>query len=412
MNLLVLSHKEIWADPASPSGYATVGGFPYQMAAISELFDQTTIIAALRETTLLNGTSSLTGHNVTVSPLPEPSGQDLRRKLALLTWLPQNLKKIWCSVRQADAVHTPVPGDIGTIGILVALAQRKPLFVRHCGTWGNQTTLADRFLDWLLPRIAGGRNVVLATGGGDTPPSKETPNIHWIFSTSLTDTELASLPVASPWTPGETLRLVTVGRLTEGKNISATIWALSLIIDTLLPATKGNETRKIPSIRLDIAGDGSARPSLEALAAELGVANQVTFHGNVAHENVLHILSASHIFVFPTRVKEGFPKAVLEALACGLPVIGTNVSVIPNLIEDSGYMLPETSPEAVAQAVEHLLEDPCRLQIMSQNARRTVQKYTLERWRDEIGAHLQATWGSLRFSEPSQQIHDNSCNSP
>ncbi len=389
MNLIVLSHKEIWLDSTSPSGYVTIGGFPYQMDALSRLFSQTTIIAALRSTPLPQGAKPLTGHNLAVRPLPEPTGADLRRKLALLTWLPRHLPSIWRAVRRADAVHTLVPGDIGTIGLLVALAQRKPLFVRHCGTWGEPVTFADRFLLGLLERIAGGRNVVLATGGGDLPPSRKNPHIQWIFSTALTEAELESLPVARPWQPGEPLRLVIAARLSVNKNIQAVLRALPLLSSRL---QEDASSPAVPLVSLDVLGDGEARPRLERLAGDLGLEEWVTFHGNLSHAEVMRVLAQSHIFVFPTRVKEGFPKAVLEALAVGLPVVVTRVSVIPYLVEGCGALLADTGPRAVAEAIRQVITEPSRMGEMALIARQRARQYTLERWREAIRAHLMDAW--------------------
>lgn len=404
VKFLVLSHKETYLDPDSPSGYATTGGFPFQMQALSELFAQTTLLLPIRQPVVrnsiaLSGIKPLAGHNLRVIPLPEPAGSDLRRKIAMLTWLPQNLPKIWQEIARADAVHAPVPGDLGFIGILVALFQRKPIFIRHCGTWGEPVTLADHILFWLLERIAGGRNVILATGGADIPPSKKNPNIHWIFSTTLTEGELAKMRAvpspslcvrASPFggagrshRGGEPLRLVTVCRLTEAKNTQAILRALPSILS------------QNPDTRLDVVGDGPARPGLETLARDLGVDGQVTFHGNLAHADVLQVLSQSHLFVFPTRHREGFPKAVLEALAAGLPIVATGVSVIPDLIKDCGVILPNPGPEAVAQAVNRLAANPAQMAEMSARARQRAQEYSLETWRDRIGEHLQSVWGPL-----------------
>jgi len=334
----------------------------------------------------------ISGHNLSVFGIPEPKGKDLRRKISLLAWLPFHLPIIWREIRRADAVHAPIPGDIGLIGLLIALTQRKPLFVRHCGTWGNRTTQADRFIDWLLPRIAGGRNVVLATGGGDIHPSSDNPNISWIFSTTMTEAELIAIPETYPWRHGESLRLVTVSRMSASKNTQAIIRALPRIL------------AQYPDTCLDVVGDGDARPDLEALAAGLGVASQVVFHGNVHHDDVLRILSQSHLFVFPTRVKEGFPKAILEALACGLPVIGTNVSVIPYLISDSGYVLPNTEPDTVANAVLELIADEQQMADMAVTARQTAKNFTLEAWRDNIGSHLEAAWGPLKTTHRPNQF--------
>jgi len=383
VNLLIISHKEIWGDPASSSGYATVGGFPFQIAALCELFDRTVLVAALRPGQPPAGARPLSGHHLTVRPLPEPPGTDLRRKLALLAWLPRHLPHIWRTIRNADAIHTPIPGDLGLIGLLLALLQRKPLFVRHCGTWGNRTTLADRFIDWLLPRIAGGRNVVLATGGAETPPCSRNPNIHWIFSTTLRQRDLPALPRARPWQPGETLRLVTVSRLTPGKNTLAALRALPAILQAH------------PAAHLHVVGDGPTRPALQAAAGEIGIREHLTFHGNRPHREVLRLLARSHLFLFPTRVKEGFPKAVLEALACGLPVVAARVSVLPRLLAGCGITLSDTGPQAVAAAVLALTADPERMARMAANARRTAHAYTLEAWQQRIAARLEAAWGPL-----------------
>jgi glycosyltransferase involved in cell wall biosynthesis len=382
MNLLVISHKETWPDPASPTGYSTTGGFPFQMQAISELFDQTLLLLLRRAVSPPPGLRPLTGHNLSVQTLPEPASTDLRRKLALLTWLPRYLPIIWNAVRRADAVHAPVPGDIGLIGILIALAQRKPLFIRHCGTWGRPETIADRFLFWLLEKIAGGRNVVLATGGADISPSQRNPNIHWIFSTTLSQNELADLLFAVPWQPGSPPCLVTVARLTTEKNIQSILRALPFL-----------KTRH-PEICLSVVGDGPARSMLEDLARELGLADRVVFHGNCAHADVLHILTQSHLFVLPTRVKEGFPKAVLEALACGLPIVASNVSVIPFLIRDCGRVLESPDPERVAATILDLLENPALLQTLGEIARQRASGYTLEVWQAQIAGHLRAAWNS------------------
>ena len=369
----------------SPSGYATVGGFPFQMQVISELFSESILMLPRRATPPPEGIKPLVGHNLRVLSLEEPVGLNLKRKIALLSWLPRNLIYIWRTVRTTDAVHAPVPGDIGTIGILVALAQRKPLFVRHCGTWGEPVTIADRFLLWLLERIAGGRNVVMATGGSDDPPSLKNPAISWISSTTLSEAELVAMPDPQPWRKGQPLRLVTVGRLSTGKNSEAVIWALPVI------------RQHYPQTSLDVVGDGPCLGPLKALAQTLGIAEAVTFHGNVAHEQVLKILSDAHLFVFPTRVKEGFPKAVVEAMACGLPVIATAVSVLPHLIgSQNGLLLAATDYEAVAEAVKVMIADDRRLAEMSISARETSRDYTLERWQDTIRRRLTASWGSLR----------------
>ncbi len=383
MKILIISHKESWPDRASPSGFSTVGGFPFQMQAIASLFDETRLLITHPGIPAPGGLIPLQGKALNVQTVPTPRGGRWH-KLNLLPWALRHLPKIWRAVAQADAIHAAVPGDVGSIGLMVALLQRKPLFVRHCGTWGEPVTISDRLLLWLLERIAGGRNVVLATGGAGHPPSSRNPNITWIFSTTLSQRELDGLPLVQPWLPGEPLRLVTVCRLAEGKNVQAILHALRAI------------RAKIPDARLDVLGDGEYRPALEKLAADLHLSGAVTFHGNVSHAAVMENLSRSHLFVFPTRVKEGFPKAVLEALACGVPVLAPRVSVIPQLLKNgSGRLLAATDAPAVAGAVLELLAAPNGLAGMGALARQAAHTYTLEAWGEAIGERLRAAWGPL-----------------
>lgn len=385
MRLAVFSYKPCWTSPDSLSGFATDGGFPFQMAALSELFDRTTLVLPRRAGPPPDGLRPLTGHNLSVAAISEPRGRDLLRKLSLAAWLPLSLPALWRVAGEADAVHAVVPGDIGALGVVLALARRKRLFVRHCGTWGRPVTLADRALRRLLVAIAA-RHVVFATGGGSELPEPGRPEIGWIFSTTLTEAELAELPRAEPWRPGQPARLVAVGRLTRGKNVASAIRALAEI------------RADHPGATLDVLGHGPELGTLEALAAGLGLAEAVTFHGNVAHEDVMAKLGASHLLVFPTRVAEGFPKAVLEAMACGVPVLAAAVSVIPELLgEGRGVLLDGTTPEAVAAGLRRALSDADALAAAAEASRRHAARFSLERWRDAIGARLESAWqGPLR----------------
>ena len=127
-------------------------------------------------------------------------------------------------------------------------------------------------------------------------------------------------------------------------------------------------------------------------AAALGLDEVITFHGNLGHQAVLGLLGTAHIYLMPSLV-EGFPKALLEAMACGLPAVATAVSVIPRLVGTSGVLLPEPTPAAIAAAVTSLLADDARLAAMGRAARAASQQYTLEGWQQVIGERLAEVWG-------------------
>src|SRR5688572_905065 len=98
MRLLVISYKICWK---SESGYATTGGFPFQMQAIAQYFDESCLMI-LETRQVASGLVPIVGKNLTVDPLPDMATSGLRRKLIFPFWLmlhlPKLIKKIW----QAD----------------------------------------------------------------------------------------------------------------------------------------------------------------------------------------------------------------------------------------------------------------------------------------------------------------------
>jgi glycosyltransferase involved in cell wall biosynthesis len=360
------------------------------MRAISELFTATTLVVPCAESAAKEGVTPLSGNNMSIAPLSAPSGKGLRRKASLIFWLARNYSIIWREIRQADAVHTPIPGDIGTIGMVLAFLLRKPLFVRHCGNWFVQRTMAERFWRWFMESFAGGRNVMFATGGNSESPSRRNPNVTWIFSTSLREQELMAFgPRRDEDLCADRVRLIIACRQEKGKGTEKVIESLPLIL------------KDFPQTTLDVVGDGGALADYKKVARTINVVERVTFHGKVNHSAVIRLLTQAELFCYPTN-SEGFPKVVLEALACGLPVITTRVSVLPQLIgRGCGVLLEENSPEAMARAVKDVLSNRDVYIRMSARCVETARQYSLERWRDCIGERLRLAWGGLQNGNAS-----------
>jgi glycosyltransferase involved in cell wall biosynthesis len=144
----------------------------------------------------------------------------------------------------------------------------------------------------------------------------------------------------------DTTDLVLVGRMLEHKRVDRLLEMVALLRDDGQPL----------SCRL--IGDGPARESLLRLSQELGVDHLVDFrHDVVAHDELYALLKASRAFVFPSE-REGFGIAVLEALACGLPVVTTAAedNLARHLVADSGRgIVCAPEPPAMADAVRRVL---------------------------------------------------------
>lgn len=392
LNLVVVSHKVCWPMPGTATGHATDGGFPAQMRYLSQIFSSTTLVVPCGTDMVNEGLTPLEGNRLAVRPLPMLNGTGIRRKLLLSIWLLRNGRTIWDAIKKADAVHAPIPGDVGTIGLVFALLQRKRLFVRHCGNWMSPRTIAERCWKLAMEKLAGRRNAMLATGGASSSPSARNANVEWIFATSLTEEQLVRTKRRSldPDRP----RIVIACRQEERKGTDMVIKSMPQIL------------RAFPNAELSIAGDGSQLNRLKSLAASCGVRANVNFLGKLAQKEVLGLLESSDLFCFPTSASEGFPKAVLEALAVGLPVITTRVSVLPQLLAQGGGMLLQT-PDAgeVAEAAIAVLSDRNRYEEMSKKAIETARQFTLENWRDRIADFLHRSWETDCPFLPCNQEH-------
>ncbi len=355
------------------------------MRALSQLFDRTTLVVPITTLADHHGEIPLDGRRLSVKPLTMPYGRGLKRKLGFGFWMLRNLPAILRALLKADAVHAPIPSDIGTVGMLLAFVLRKPLFVRHCGNWLKPVTRAEHFWKWFMQKFAGGKQVMLATGGAAEPPSNTNKALRWIFSTSLSEAELRTCGTARELRASGDFKLIIVCRQDPEKGTGVVIQGLPLILKTF------------PKVSLDVVGDGPSLNSFKKMAEDTGVADRVFFHGKLNHASVVGLLQQADLFCYPTRASEGFPKVVLEALACGLPVITTRVSVLPELIgAGGGELLNEATPAAIAQAAIEILTDRARYEQMSARALETAGCYSLEAWRDSIGAQLRAAWGELQ----------------
>ncbi len=365
------------------------------MGALSKLFDAMTLIVPCSTQSSSAGEIPLEGHNISIVPLSMPAGRGLSRKLRLVFWLLRNSPVIFRELLKADAVHAPIPGDIGTIGMLLAFAFRKPLFVRHCGNWLKPVTTAEYFWKWFMQKYAGSKRVMLATGGSKEPASRTNAAIEWIFATSLSEDELQSCKQIRELRVASRARLIIVCRQDREKGTGVVIQSLPLIL------------KDFPDVSLDVVGEGDSLAEFKSLAGQLGVSNRITFHGRVDHAAVISLLKQADLFCYPTQASEGFPKVVLEALACGLPVVTTRVSVLPELMQaGGGQLLEEPTSTAVAEAVCQILSNSDRYGKMSASAIETANQYSLERWGSTIGDHLRNAWGELRSEISTNHLVD------
>ncbi|WP_210394989.1 glycosyltransferase family 4 protein [Motiliproteus sediminis] len=131
--------------------------------------------------------------------------------------------------------------------------------------------------------------------------------------------------------------------------------------------------------RLSLAGDGPQRAELEVLASDLGISERVHFCGRLDREQMAELYASADILLNPTTA-DNMPNSLLEAMACGVPVVTTDAGGIPHLVEDgrTALMVAVEDVDAMATAVQRLLDDPELSHRLSQAGYAEVQRFTAD----------------------------------
>ena len=155
-------------------------------------------------------------------------------------------------------------------------------------------------------------------------------------------------------------RIVCVGRLVKVKGID-------ILIDAFSQLKREGTCR-----HLDIVGAGPEHDTLLKKAVDMGCAEEVKFHGEVA--DVERFFDTACVFVQPS-LAEGMSNVLLEAMACGLPVIATRTGAATDIIQDSvnGLLVDTGSAGGIRDAVRKIVSDEAFAQTLGNNARKTVE---------------------------------------
>jgi glycosyltransferase involved in cell wall biosynthesis len=136
-----------------------------------------------------------------------------------------------------------------------------------------------------------------------------------------------------------------------------------------------------PTTRVHIAGSGPERNRLRRLAAHLGLRERVAFNSLVPSTEMPDYFARLDGLVLPSRTrpnwKEQFGRVLIEAMACGVPVIGSTCGELPNVIGEAGLVFPEGDADALAARLRDLMNGPGLRETLAAKGRaRVLEHYT------------------------------------
>ncbi|MFJ9908304.1 glycosyltransferase family 4 protein [Streptomyces sp. NPDC101152] len=274
----------------------------------------------------------------------------------------------WLRRTDADVVnaHAPVPG-LGDLAVAVS-GRRPTVLTYHAGSMHKgepDSGAADRLIGLyekvLLPRVFNRAHRLVAV----SPVSLAEGRPHAMRITPGVDTDR--------FTPGESASrrartIVYVGRMDRSsawKGVDVLIRAFARLADD------------IPGARLRLIGDGDALPDLRNLADELGVRDRLETPGALSGTALTDAVRTAAVLSLPSLTEaESFGMALIEAMACATPVVGSAVGGIPHVIADgeTGLLVPPGDPDALAAACTKLLTDGGLADSMGAAGRREAEE--------------------------------------
>lgn len=307
----------------------------------------------------------------------------LRGRLNLST--PRGLRREMAALLDTGAIDVVHCHEVRTVENWLAapLAQQAgvPVVVSPHGTLtydAGRATVKRLWDRWVGPRVLRQIDGVIALTGAEAAEARAhwqaagvplPDRAVWVVPNGVTLSAFERLPspesFRARWQLGEGPVVLFLGRLHERKG-------LHLLIPAFAQAVSQS-----PEARLLIAGpDEGMLARLRTLAAEQGLANRVIFTGMLSGNERLAALAAADLFALPA-VGEGFSMAVLEAMACGLPLLLTPGCHFPEAADEGAGLVVARDVEALAGGLRRLLGDGDARQRMGQRARDLVRvRYT------------------------------------
>lgn len=189
--------------------------------------------------------------------------------------------------------------------------------------------------------------------------------------------------------------IITTGRLTHKNATDDLLRALPLI------------RKKQPDTTLIVCGVGEQERQLHALTNDLGITDHVRFVGLLPHDKLARLVAQADVFIRPS-LSEGFGNSFVEALACGVPIIGTPVGGIPDFLthDKTGLLCEVRNPQSIARAALRILESPELASRLASDGRALVlSKYTWDVIAEQYADYFRKVYSYERLFFFGRQVY-------
>lgn len=294
----------------------------------------------------------------------------LRGIRALFRLLPY-LWRVWSLCGRVDVVHLMANSGwswqlFAAPVLWIGWLRKTPVIVNYRG--GEAESYLARSARWVRPSLSRAASLVVPSGF-----------LQAVFARfELSSTVIPNIIDLETFAPAKKTKIDDAFTLAITRNLEP-IYGLDVAIRALAIARE-----KAPALRLIIAGSGPQKPALETLVASLGLEDVVEFCGRLSREEIVDLYHRADAALNPTHV-DNMPNSVLEALACGLPVVSTDVGGVPFIVRDeqTALLVPPDDPQAMAAAIVRMYHDESLRLTLSEAGQMDVAQYAWDRVRPQ-----------------------------
>ncbi|MBN2117180.1 MAG: glycosyltransferase family 4 protein [Anaerolineales bacterium] len=386
MRLLIVSHMPHYIRDRQIVGW---GPTAQEIDYLAQFFDEVRHIAWLHPDLPPSSSLPYKGKNIHLIPVPPSGGNSLFKKINILQRFPSYLRVINCEMEKADVIHVRAPANISLLAMVLLAFKRRPAYrwVKYAGNWQPEipNSWSYAFQRWWLNKNF--HHGVVSINGQWKGQAK---HIYSFLNPCLEEDDISwgqragidkgiNLP----------LRLLFVGVMATFKGGGRVLQIAKLL-----------QQRAVPFI-LDMVGDGPERKEFATQSVELGLQDQVRFHGWQPKHVLSKFYSSAHFILLPSAT-EGWPKVLSEGMAYGTVPLAGAVSSIPQILRESGAGLcfPFEDTTAFANAVEMFLEYPHRWKFASLAGMEYASRFTYHTYLESVKDMFRSAW-ALDIDEPA-----------
>ena len=279
---------------------------------------------------------------------------------------------LWNSIKQSQFVHVMANSGwawhlFAAPAVWVSRIHRKPIIINYRG--GGAETFFSKSFFWVRPTLKAADAIVVPSAFLEKTFTQR--GFKSVIIENIID--LGRFTSQSKTLNSSTPHIIVTRNLERIYDIPTSLRAFAVLKEDY------------PSARLTIAGSGSLSEELKNLAAELGIDKQVTFTGRLNNEDIASLYHAADIFL-NSSLTDNMPISFLEAMACAVPIVSSDVGGIPYLVENekNALLVPAGDCIAMAHAIKRLLKNPDLVILLTESGLEKVKKlswsYIREKW--------------------------------